>query len=358
MKFDPYQPYNDLPLLFPGEKYWRTIKILEQTNKANKALAELKGRMAAIPNPKIFINTLALQEAKDSSSIENVFTTNDKLFKALTATATPDPQTKEVLRYGKALTDAFNKIKTGDRFSIDMIEKIYQNIKNKDDGIRDNDVFIGNHFKTVYTPPCCKEILIEKLNNWLTYANGGIEVDPLIKMAILHYQFEAIHPFSDGNGRTGRVLNVLYLTMQNLLDEPILYHSKYINTYKKEYYRLLIGVTEDQKWEEWILYMLKAIEHTANSTLQKVVNIINLFEQVKQKIKGKLPNIYSFELVEILFTQIYTKYAILEKNKIASRNTASKYLNQLVDIGILEKEKVGTEYIYKNIELFELFKEL
>ena len=355
MSFNPEEPYNNLPNLLPNEKYWRTLHVYEQANKANKALAELKGRLSAIPNPQIFINTLTLQEAKDSSSIENIFTTHDKLFKAFTVDKVADPYTKEVLRYGKALTDAFEIIKSDNTFSVRLIEQIYQDIKDEKDRIRDFEVEIRNGFNTIYTPPCCKEVILQKLDNWFSVANNlSDRIDPLIKMAILHYQFEAIHPFKDGNGRTGRVLNVLLLSAYNLLDDPVLYLSKYINEYKDDYYHLLIGVTEKREWESWILYMLKAVEETSKYTLKKVLNIIKLFDRIKAKIKTELPEIYSFELSEILFTQVYTKYAFLVKNKIASRNTASKYLNKLVEIGILEKEKVGNELIFKNVELYKI----
>jgi Fic family protein len=337
MKFNPDKPYNELPDILPDERYWRLLSIYEQVNKANKAMAELKGRLSAIPNPDIFINTLSLQEAKDSSSIENVFTTNDKLFKAFTLDSTADPHTKEVLRYGKALVDGFGVIKSGKKFSVELIELIYRNIKEENDGIRD--------------------VILDKLNNWISVANSkSDEIDPLIKMAILHYQFEAIHPFKDGNGRTGRVVNVLLLLAYDLLDNPVLYLSKYINEHKNDYYRLLIGVTENNNWEEWILFMLKAVEETSKYTIDKVFTIIELFNNIKEKMQREAPEIYSFELLESLFTQVYCKYAFLVEKGIASRNTASKYLNRLVEIGILEKEKVGNEFIFKNKGLYEILK--
>ncbi len=357
MSFNPNVAYNNLPEILPDEKYWRTLSIYEQANRANRALAELKGQLSAIPNPKIFINSLTLQEAKDSSSIENIFTTHDKLFKAFTVENIADPHTKEVLRYGKSLTDAFLFIKDKNEFSIELIERIYQNIKDKKDGIRDFSVYIGNTFTTIYTPPCCKKVIIEKLNNWLLVANNkNDEIDPLIKLAILHYQFESIHPFKDGNGRTGRVMNVLLLSAYNLLDDPILYLSKYINEYKNDYYRLLREVTEKNQWQNWILFLLKAIEETSKYTLQKVLSIIDLFNQTKKKIQNQLPEIYSFELLEILFIQVYSKYAFLIEKGIASRNTASKYLNKLTEAGILDKEKIGNEYIFKNIGLYKILK--
>lgn len=357
MKFDANKPYNQLPEILPDERYWRLLTIYEQANKANRALAELKGRLSAIPNPKIFINTLSLQEAKDSSSIENVLTTNDKLFKAFTVETEADPHTKEVLRYGKSLVDAFGVIKSEKEFSIELIEKIYRNIKDENDGIRDFPVYIGNEYRIVYTPPCSKNVILNKLNNWLKVANSkSDEIDPLIKIAILHYQFEAIHPFKDGNGRTGRVINVLLLSEYDLLDDPVLYLSKYINEHKNNYYQLLLGVTEKNNWEEWILFMLKAVEETSKYTLNKIFTILELFNNTKNKIQSEAPEIYSYELLETLFTQVYCKYAFLVEKGIASRNTASKYLNKLTKIGILEKEKVGNEFIFKNKELYEIFK--
>jgi len=357
MKFNPDKPYNELPDILPDEKYWRLLSIYEQVNKANRAMAELKGRLSAIPNPDIFINTLSLQEAKDSSSIENVLTTNDKLFKAFTLDSTADPHTKEVLRYGKALVDGFRVIKSGKKFSVELIEITYRNIKKENDGIRDFPVYIENDYRRIYTPPCCRDVILDKLNNWISVANSkSDEIDPLIKMAILHYQFEAIHPFKDGNGRTGRVINVLLLSAYGLLDDPVLYLSKYINEHKSDYYRLLMGVTENNHWEDWILFILKAVEKTSKYTLGKIFNIIELFNDTKEKIQGEAPEIYSFELLETLFTQVYCKYSFLIEKGIASRNTASKYLNRLVEIGILEKEKVKSEFIFKNKGLYEILK--
>ncbi len=357
MKFNVNEPYNHLPDLMPDEKHWHLLSVYEQTNKANKALAELKGRLSAIPNPKIFINTLSLQEAKDSSSIENILTTNDKLFRAFTLDKEADPQTKEVLRYGKALVGGFEFIKSGKQLSIELIEKIYRDIKDESDGIRDFEVYIGNRDRVIYTPPCCKDVIVRKLTNWLNIANSKDDlIDPLIKMAILHYQFEAIHPFKDGNGRTGRVINVLLLYTYNLLDDPILYLSKYINEHKSDYYQLLINVTANNNWEDWIIYMLKAVEETSRYTLDKVLEMTGLFNETKNVIQTKAPKIYSYELLETLFTQVYCNYNILIHNNIASRNTASKYLNELVEIGILEKEKVGNEFIFKNIGLYEILK--
>lgn len=354
---DKNKPYNDLPLLPPSQEVWEQIEVYKVLAGARAALAELKGRCLVIPNPYMLINTLVLQEAKDSSSIENIFTTSDKLYRAFASSmVAADPQTKEVLRYRQALLTAWKSLKKSD-FSVSVIEKIYREIKEKDDGVRDNEVYIGNAFEIIYTPPCCKDVLLEKLNNWINFAKADDAIDPLIKMAILHYQFEAIHPFSDGNGRTGRVLNVLFLSKLELLDYPILYLSKYINTYKSDYYRLLREVTTSGKWTEWIIYILTSIKETAVYTLKKVNAIYELFQQTLQKVQNDAPDVYSYELVSLLFEQPYCKIAFLVNRDIASRNTASKYLGELVKIGILEKKQSGSESLYVNQKLYQLLQQ-
>ena len=357
MSFNKEIPYNDLPLLPPAQDVWEKLEIYKQLSAAKAALAELKGRVPVIPNPKMLINTIVLQEAKDSSSIENIFTTSDKLYKAFASSSTePDPQTKEVLRYRHALWEAWQQVQENG-WSIDLMETIYRTIKNKEDGVRDSEVYIGSRVKVVYTPPCCKDVLTEKLNNWIEFATAADEIDPLIKMALLHYQFESIHPFSDGNGRTGRVLNVLFISHLNLLDQPILYLSKFINENKNEYYRLLREVTEQGSWTRWLLYILEAVTQTSHYTLEKVNAIYNLFQQTIDQVKEKAPKIYNYELIEMLFHQPYCKIAYLVDAGIASRNTASKYLTELEEMGILEKEQVGNESLYLNTKLFKLLSE-
>lgn len=354
MTFSADQPYNDLPLLPPSQYIWETIDIYKVLTEARAALAELKGRCPIIPNPMMLINTLVLQEAKDSSSIENIFTTSDKLYRAFASNVPqPDPHTKEVLRYRQALLEAWNQI-NNDGISLELIEEIYQQIKETEDGVRNEEVYIGNSYQTIYTPPCGKDVITKKIKNWIDFANADDGIDPLIKLAILHYQFEAIHPFSDGNGRTGRVMNVLYLSTTGILDDPVLYLSKYINTYKNDYYRLLREVTENGNWSDWILYMLKGLKETAVHTLKKVNAIYNLFQQTQEKVKAEAGDIYSYELVEMLFNQPYCKIGFLLDAKIASRNTASKYLNRLVDLRILTKKQSGNESLYLNQGLFKI----
>ena len=357
MAFRPDQPYNDLPLLPPAKKAWETLGVYKTLAEARAAMAELKGRMPIIPNPLMLINTLVLQEAKESSSIENIFTSSDKLYKAFASTTTePDSQTKEVLRYRTALYDAWQKQQESG-IDLPLLENIYRKIKDKEDGVRDTPVYIGNRFQVVCTPPCCHDVLIEKLSDWLNFAQSDNGIDPLIKMAMLHYQFEAIHPFTDGNGRTGRVLNVLYLTQVGIIDQPVLYLSQYINAFKSDYYSLLRGVTENGEWEAWLVYMLTAVKATAKETLNLINQIYELLQETIEKVRTDAADIYSRELVDMLFVQPYCKISFLVGGGIASRNTASKYLNRLVELDILELEKIGNESLYLNKKLYALLGE-
>ena len=351
MTFLPNEPYNDLALLPPDVSEFEIIEVYRKLKEARAALAELKGRLPIIPNPSMLVNTLVLQEAKASSEIENVLTTSDKLYRAFTANSSNiDPATKEVLYYRQALWSAF---KEQNKSNLNWIISIFKHITQRDEEIRKSQVYIGNAFKTVYTPPQA-EFLKEKLKNWLAFFQQGNTIDPLIKMALLHYQFEAIHPFSDGNGRTGRILNVIYLTKNNLIDLPILYFSKHILEYKTEYYRLLKEVTEKQNWKDWILFNLETVYRTSLFTLKKVNEIYDLFNFVKAEIQEKASDIYSYELVELLFSQVYCKNRTLVENNIASRNTASKYLNKLVDLQILVSKREGKEILYLNKGLYEI----
>ncbi|MCK4640995.1 MAG: Fic family protein [Candidatus Marinimicrobia bacterium] len=351
MNFQLNKPYNDLPLLPPESEKFETVKVYKKLSEARASLAELKGRMPVIPKPEMLINTLVLQEARDSSIIENINTEADILFTAFTSNKQNFPAaTKEVLRYRQALWQAFQSPK---QWKLDWIVKIFQTITLKQEAVRDAQVRIGNDFSTVYTPPQPGKILKEKLSNFIKFAQNN-SVDPLIAMVILHYQFESIHPFSDGNGRTGRILNVLYLTKKGLLDLPILYISKYILEYKSEYYRLLRDVTENGNWESWILFILEAVNQTSKFTLEKINAIYNYFNEVVKQVKDKAKDIYSYELIELIFSQPYSKIGLLVESKIASRNTASKYLNKLHEIGILEPKKIGNEILYLNKKLYEI----
>jgi Fic family protein len=355
MSFSKNKPYNDLPLLLPDKSVWESINVYKKLAEARAALAELKGRLPIIPNPLMLINTLVLQEAKDSSTIENIFTTNDALYKAFSSpTAGPDSATKEVLRYREALWNAFTKMNKSSDFSEKTALEIFRTITGKKEGIRNVQVYVGSAAHVVYTPPQPGSILSNKMKNWFDTAINKNTIDPLIKMAMLHYQFEAIHPFTDGNGRTGRILNVLYMCKEKLIDLPVIYISKYILEYKNDYYRFLKEVTENGNWENWTLYMLDAVSHTAAITLKKVNAIYESYLAAIEKVKTKAPDIYSRELIEVIYNQPYCKIAILEEKKIASRNTASKYLRTLEELGLLKSEVVGRETLYRNLALYRI----
>ena len=354
MAFNREKPYNELPLLLPDKKVWETLEVYKKLSEARASLAELKGRLPIIPNPLMLINTLVLQEAKDSSTIENIFTTNDALYKAFSSNLTNDIATKEVLRYREALWNAFSKMKKPSDYTEKLAVEIFKTITDKKEEIRKVQVYIGSSNHVVYTPPSPGKNLKDKLDNWFDIALKDKNVDPLIKMSMLHYQFEAIHPFSDGNGRTGRILNVLYLCKEKLIDLPVIYLSKFILDNKNDYYKFLREVTENKKWESWILFMLDGVNETAKLTLQKVNAIYEQYLAVIEKVRTQAPEIYTHELIEVIFNQPYCKIAILEEKKIASRNTASKYLRRLEELGILASEVVGRETLYKNILLFNI----
>jgi Fic family protein len=307
----------------------------------------------------MLINTLPFQEARSSSEIENVITTNDKLYEAFASSANNyDSQTKEVLRYREALWEGFNKLRENNLLTTNLCIDIYRKIKETDAGIRKTPgtTIRNSKGEILFTPPEGEKVIREKLANLEEFIhNDDDKTDPLIKTAIIHYQFEAIHPFTDGNGRTGRIINVLYLIKQKLLDYPILYLSSYIIENKNEYYNLLRGVTEKGEWEPWIIYMLQAVEKTASSISAKIIEIEKLFQKSLIESKKKLPSrIYSKELIELIFTQPYSKVEFVVKSGIAKRQTAADYLKELEKIGLLKSKKVGKEVLYLNTELFSV----
>ncbi|MEW6003488.1 MAG: Fic family protein [Nitrospirota bacterium] len=358
MKYDPLKPYNELPLLPPKENI-ETNAVLKKAVTAGRALAELKGYGGIIPNQAMLVNTIVLQEAQSSSEIENIITTTDALFKALTAkTAQIDPATKEVLRYREALSEGFHTLKKRPLLTTNLFIRIYQTIKETQASIRN---VPGTQIKNmstgeiIYTPPEGEQVIREKLKNLEDYIHSGDTVDPLIKLAVIHYQFEAVHPFTDGNGRTGRILNILFLVLKDMLDFPVLYLSKYIIENKNDYYRLLRDVTKKSAWEQWILFMLEAVEQTSAHTREKIIAIRELLEKTLETAKNRLPSrVYSKELVELLFHQPYTKVQFLVNADIAERKTAAEYLKELEKIGILRVKKMGKENIYLNVKLFNL----
>lgn len=366
-QYDRNIPYNHLPLLPPSDEKVVTVDVLIALNKANKALAELKGLARKLPNPAMLVNTIALREAKASTEIENIFTTDDELYKSLHIESSElKGNAKEVLFYRQALWSGYKEIKENEQVSIDTLIRVYQAIKQVKDGIRPPQTetvikrrgsgLLGGAI--VYTPPRGVQIITQKLQNLLSYVNDDVtyDYDPLIKLAVSHYQFEAIHPFRDGNGRTGRILNLLLLLQKGLLELPILYLSAYIIKSKEEYYELLSSVTTRQNWRAWIKYMLKAIEETSLYTIKKIEEIDRLFEITHSLIVSKLPHIRK-ETVEKIFEQPYTSPKRLMGQDIKSLNTAKKYLNQLEELGIMSSTKIGKEIVYLNIDLFNLLSE-
>ena len=365
--YDRNIPYNDLPELSPPEEEVITIEILHALNRANKALAELKGLARKLPNQAMLVNTITLREAKASTEIENIFTTDDELYKSLTYSESDlSGNAKEVLYYRQAVWSGYQKIKDSGSFSIDLIVGIYQQIKQIKDGIRpyQTDTVIKKRGSgllsgaVIYTPPRGEGILEKKLANLFDYLNQDDKYpyDPLIKLAISHYQFEAIHPFRNGNGRIGRILSILLLIQKQLLEVPILYLSAFIIKEKDEYYELLNKVTTQKSWRQWILYILKAIEETSIYTISKIDEIDELFENTWQFVNKKLPTVRK-ELIEKIFEQPYISPKKIIDSNIKSLNTAKKYLGQLQDLGILVPKKIGKEIIYINIDLYNLLSE-
>ena len=359
MPFNPEKPYNELPLLPPKAEI-ETKTILKQVIKSRAALAELNGKALIIPTQDSLINNITLQEAKDSSEIENVFTTSDNLFRAFSANIkNPDPATKEVLSYREALWAAHKELQETGKFTTELFIKTAKMLKQSEEGIRNEPGTKVQSRKTgevVYTPPEGENIIREKLKNLEHFLNDEsfCDFDPLVKMAVAHYQFEAIHPFFDGNGRTGRIINVLYLANRGLLDLPVLYLSSYIIRKKAAYYLLLRNVTEKNDWESWVLYLLQGVEETALQTIDRIIEIKCLMDVTMEKVKRELPIIYSKELVETLFEKPYTKIESLVAKDIAVRQTASKYLKDLEEIGVLKSQKCGKETVYLNTELVKV----
>ena len=356
--FNPKIAYNDLPLLPPNTDV-ETKQVLLSAISANRAVAELKGVGSTIPDQRMLINSLVLQEAKASSEIENIVTTNDRLFRAFSATSQQfDPATKEVLHYREAVWEGFNALQNGGKLETELFIRLQQTITDSGSSIRTGAGTVISNLTTkevIYTPPVGERVIREKLLNLERFIQNGDKMDPLVKMALLHYQFEAIHPFLDGNGRTGRIINILYLIQQGLLDLPVLYLSKAIIERKREYYQCLQLVTERGLWETWLLFMLSAIETTANQTREKIIAIRTLLAETLEIAKRDLPNrVYSKELVELLFMQPYTKVQFLVSAGIAERKTAAEYLKELEKIGILTAHPVGRELLYLNVRLYEL----
>ena len=355
--FDPQKPYNELPLLPPPVDLIENNEILKKCINARVALAELKQAAELIPNAAVLVNALPLLEARASSEIENIVTTTDKLFEFVDiAEDKADAATKEALRYRTALFEG-SKMVQRRMLSTDMAIQICSTIKGMELDIRaDSGTRLSNR-KTgavIYTPPVGQKLLVEKLQNWADFMQENTNIDPLVRMAVQHYQFEAIHPFTDGNGRTGRIMNILFLMEQGLLNAPILYLSRHIIQNKGEYYRLLNDVTHNQSWQAWIMYMLDGVEQTCIWTTDKIKAIRELMQHTSQYMQKQLPKTYSWELVEVLFKQPYCRINNLVAARVAKRQTASVYLKQLCDIGVLREVKSGRETLFVHPKYIEL----
>jgi len=347
MPFNPTQPYNDLPHL-PPKADLETRRVLKSCVEARAALAELKQAGALLPNQAILINTIPLLEARSSSEIENVVTTTDRLFRYADDDRAADPATKEALRYRTALREGYESPRRRP-LSTNTAVEVCRRIKDVDVDVRrvpGTALVNGGTGKVIYTPPEGERRLRDLLENWEHYLHEPSEVDPLVRMAVMHYQFEAIHPFSDGNGRTGRILNLLYLVQCGLLDLPVLYLSRAIIARKVDYYRGLIDVTAKDRWEGWILFMLDAVHETARWTTSRIRAARDLIGITGDYIRMHDPKLYSHELVEAIFVQPYCRIGHLVDAGIAKRQTAPEHLKRLAKLGVLEEVKTGREKIF------------
>lgn len=355
-KFDPEQPYNQL-LDLPPKIEIESNAVLKKAIKANKYLAELKGTCLRLPNPDLLINTVILQESKDSSEIENIVTTQDALYKAVLSPFEQMPsETREVLNYKNAIYSGLEAMQQNGLLKASVAITIMQKIKNTTAGLRKLDGTRLAHPKTkkvIYSPPEPDHIP-QKIKAWEEFMNLEDSLDPLVKMALMHYQFEAIHPFADGNGRTGRILNVLYLVNQGLLTNPVLYHSSYIIQHKSDYYRCLREVTEKGAWEAWIIFMLDAVSETSIQTLQMIERMLEIKDTTLEIVKGLGQKVPAYELNELLFSYPYIKIKVLEDHGVAKRQTASQYLQKLEEEGVLKSVKSGREVYYINHQLIDL----
>ena len=352
-----------LPLPYDLE----TKEVLKQVNKANRKLAELKGVAQTIPNERILISSLTLQEAKDSSAVENIVTTQDDLYRAGLDTSYQfiNAATKEVLFYREAINEGFRMVRNKDILTLNDIKRVQEILEQNSAGFRTTpgtQLKRENDGAVVYTPPQDGQEIIGFMANLEQFINDSemSQLDPLIKMAIIHHQFESIHPFYDGNGRTGRIINILYLVISGLLDLPILYLSRYITRNKGEYYHLIQAIRDKNtdnaaEWEAWILFLLKGVETTAEDTILLVKNIGSLMAEYKGVIRPDFGSKYNHELLNGLFYHPYTKIDHVVHNMQVSRQTAAKYLDRIVALGLLRKEKMGKENYYINTKLMNLF---
>jgi len=361
MAFDRATPYNELPAL-PPPGYTESGVVLKAALRAGRALAELKGYCQTLPNPELLLNAVSLQESKDSSEIENIVTTQDELYRAA---ASPDDlpggtssDTKEVLRYREAMYTGWNALREHNLLTTNTLLRVVQRLKNNQGGIRRMTGTVLHNPKTdqvIYTPPEGEQVIRDKLQELEQFLHSDSDLDPLVRMALIHYQFEAIHPFADGNGRTGRILNVLFLVQQELLTMPVLYLSAYILANRDDYYRCLRLVTEKAEWEEWILYMLRAVDVTARETLAQVTALQALRQSTYEQVRTLLRNAPAREITDLLVSYPYVKIQTLINAGVAQRQTSSGYLKALAEGGLLKSVKIGRDLYYINQGLLDLF---
>jgi len=344
----------------PPKKELETKNILRALNKASRALAELKGEAKTIPNENILINTLGLQEAKDSSAIENIVTTNDELFLSNVDNTVENVAAKEVQNYSKALKHGFELVKKHYLLTSNNIVDIHRELEPNKKGFRKlpGTALKNSAGETVYTPPQHYNTIVDLMSNLEKYINDNDlhDIDPLLKMPIIHYQFESIHPFYDGNGRTGRIINILYLLQQQLLDIPVLYLSKYIIQNKADYYKYLQNVRTNDDFENWLIWLLNGVAETSKSTVSLIQEIKNLMDEFIGQIKSEYPKMYSKDLVENIFKHPYTKIEFIINDLQVSKPTAMDYLKKLIKLGLLKKEKRWKTNYYINEKLYNLFK--
>lgn len=360
MAFHPTEPYNELPGLPPVEDL-ETREVLKVSIQAHRALALLEGSLSRLPNPAVLLDSIGLQEAKVSSEIENIITTHDELYQyAIADRPVESGATREVLHYKEALWKGYGEVRENGLLTTNLFVGLVQAIKQNGSGIRTvpgTQIINDRTREVIYTPPHGEALIREKLQNLEQFLNlNDDSLDPLVKMAVAHYQFEAIHPFGDGNGRTGRIVNILYLVQQGLLSQPILYMSRFILDNRQDYYRLLREVTEHGNWQSWIIYMIKAVAETSHMTQRKIEDIHEAMDSFAAFMKKELPGMYSRELVDVLFHHPYSKRQFLEQAGIAKAKTAGGYLSALEDKGVLKSIQLGREKLYLNLEFLEILK--
>lgn len=362
--YDRKKPYNQLPLLPPSDEMFTDVKVMSRLADARGSLGKLDGIVRTLPNPGMLINTILLREAKDSSEIENIYTSNDELYQALAVETTGmSANTREVLRYREALDSGLSSLNRNKKIDQDTILKVYRTLENTTQGYRpptlQTVIRKGGSSLTsgeiIYTPPRGEGIIEEKMSNWIEYCNEDdkFSQDTLIKLAVTHYQFEAIHPFADGNGRTGRILNILLLRRNMLLEHPVLYLSGFIIRNKDEYYHLLAGVTQRNAWKQWIRYILEGIDQTCQFTIGLIERINELHDEMRKYITSKYPG-FNQEVIKLLFYQPYIRAVNIVQSPntgISTRQTATARLNELEKINMVSRKTVGRETVYINHQL-------